>query len=97
MKLKLSVTLTEGSKAHTVYTNLACIADWEEKMNRKVTDGRGIGVGDMAFWAHHLLKLSGVVKEADYKAFLAAYPDLDIQVEDSTNANPTAGALTDAN
>lgn len=97
MKLKLSVTLEQGGQVHVVYTNLLCIAEWEEKMHRKVTDGRGIGIGDMAFWAHHLLKLGGIVKDADYKAFLASYPDVDIQVEDTTNPNPTSGEPTDDN
>jgi len=97
MKLKLTVTPDEGGPSHVVYTNLLCIAEWEEKCGRKVSDGRGIGITDMAFWAHFLLKLGGLTSEADSKAWIAAHPNADIQVEDVTNPNPTDGAPTDAN
>jgi hypothetical protein len=49
MKIKLKVTPTPGGQVHEVSTNLLCIAEWEKQENRKVSDGRGIGVGTWFF------------------------------------------------
>ena len=82
----------------TVRTNLLCIAEWEREMKRKVGDGLGIGIMDMAYWAHFLLKMAGKTKAATYKEWLEAHPDLEIsQVEDVTDPNPTDAATTDDN
>ena len=97
MRLQLTITPDLDGPSHVVYTNLLCIAEWEEKLNRKVSDGRGIGLADLAFWAHFLLKLGGKATEPDYKTWIANHPDADIQVLDQTNPNPTDGAPTDAN
>jgi hypothetical protein len=97
MKLELTITPKPGDTPLKVHTNLLCIAEWEREMGRKVSDGRGIGVMDMAYWAHFLLKLGGLTNAANYKEWLTANPDLQIDVEDQTDPNPTAAAPTDDN
>ena len=49
MKIKLKITPTPNGQVHEVSTNLLCIAEWEKQENRKVSDGRGIGITDMVF------------------------------------------------
>ena len=98
MKLKMTIVEAPGAEPVTVRTNLLCIAEWEREMKRKVGDGLGIGIMDMAYWAHFLLKMAGKTKAATYKEWLEAYPDLEIsQVEDVTDPNPTDAATTDDN
>ena len=46
MKIKLRVTLTPDSEPVEVITNLLCITEWERTENRKVSDGRGVGMTD---------------------------------------------------
>jgi len=97
MKIKLKVTPTPDGQVHEVSTNLLCIAEWEKQENRKVSDGRGIGVMDMVFWAHFMLKLSGLKIEPTAKQWLEAHPDMEIEAVDQTNPNPTVAELTDGN
>lgn len=97
MKIKLKVTPTPGGQVYEVSTNLLCIAEWEKQENRKVSDGRGIGVGDMVFWAHFMLKLSGQKIEPTAKQWLEAHPDMEIEAVDQTNPNPTVAELTEGN
>jgi hypothetical protein len=96
MKLKLTITHAPGETPIEVKTNLLCIAEWEATMNRKVSDGLGIGIMDLAFWAHFLLKLGGHTKAANYKEWLEQHPDLEIESKDVTPLNPTDGVPTDA-
>jgi hypothetical protein len=97
MKLVMQVTPSPGDEPITVTTNLLCIAEWEKSENRKVSDGRGIGVTDMVFWAHFLLKKSGHKIEATPKQWLDAHPDMEIETVDMTNPNPMGAALTESN
>jgi hypothetical protein len=97
MKIKLKFTPTPGGQVHEVSTNLLCIAEWEKQENRKVSDGRGIGVMDMVFWAHFMLKLSGLKIEQTAKQWLDNHPDMELEAVDQTNPNPTVAELTDGN
>jgi len=97
MKLVMQITPSPGDEPITVTTNLLCIAEWEKAENRKVSDGRGIGVTDMVFWAHFLLKKSGHKIEATPKQWLDAHPDMEIETVDMTNPNPMGAALTESN
>jgi hypothetical protein len=97
MKLQMKVTPSPGDEPITVTTNLLCIAEWEKQENRKVSDGRGIGVGDMVFWAHFMLKLSGQKIESTAKQWLDNHPDMEIEAVDQTNPNHTGGELTENN
>lgn len=97
MKLVMQVTPSPGDEPITVTTNLLCIAEWEKAENRKVSDGRGIGVTDMVFWAHFLLKKSGHKIEPTAKQWLDAHPDMEIETVDMTNPNPMGAALTESN
>lgn len=97
MKLRMQVTPSPGDESITVTTNLLCIAEWEKSENRKVSDGKGIGVNDMVWWAHFLLKRNGHKIEATPKLWLDNHPDMEIDSVDMTNANPTVAALTESN
>jgi hypothetical protein len=97
VKIKLKIIPTPNGQVHEVSTNLLCIAEWEKQENRKVSDGRGIGVGDMVFWAHFMLKLSGQKIEATSKQWLDNHPDMEIEAVDQTNPNPTGAELTEGN
>jgi len=97
MKLVMQVTPTPGDEPITVTTNLLCIAEWEKSENRKVSDGRGIGVTDMVWWAHFLLKKAGHKIEATPKLWLDNHPDMEIESADLTNPNPTVAAPIENN
>lgn len=98
MKIKLKVTVTPGSEPVEVTTNLLCITEWERTENRKVTDGRGIGVSDMVSWAFFMFKQSGrLMPQTDWRKWLEQNPDMDIEAIDQSDANPTAAAATAAN
>ena len=98
MKIKLRVTVTPGSEPVEVITNLLCITEWERTENRKVTDGRGIGLGDMVSWAFFMFKQSGLpMPQATAKEWLKENPDMEIEAIDQTNPNPTGAAATAAN
>jgi hypothetical protein len=95
MKLKLTITLAPGETPIEVNTNLLCVAEWERSENRKVSDGLGIGISDLAWWSHYLLKLGGHTKAATWREWLEQHPDVDIQAKDVTPLNPTDGEPTD--
>jgi hypothetical protein len=97
MKLVMKVTPSPGDEPITVTTNLLCIAEWEKQENRKVSDGRGIGIMDMVFWAHFMLKRTSHKLEPTPILWLQAHPDMEIESLDMTNPNPTGGALTENN
>lgn len=97
MKLELTITQKPGDAPVKVCTNLLCIAEWEREQNRKVSDGRGAGIMDLAYWAWFLLKLAGKTSAASYRDWLADNPDVDIDVVDLTDPNPTGAAITDGN
>jgi hypothetical protein len=94
MKLRLKIDLQDGTEARVLNTNLFVIAEWERLEGRKISDGRGIGVSDMACWAHMLCKLAGDKVPATWQEWLKQHPDVDIEVEDQTNPNPTEGVTT---
>lgn len=98
MKIKLRITVTPGSEPIEVTTNLLCIAEWERTENRKVTDGRGVGMGDMVSWAFFMLKQSGrLMPEMTAQEWLKNNPDMELEAVDQTNPNPTGAAATAAN
>lgn len=95
MKIKLRISGVENDPVEVI-TNLLCITEWERTENRKATDGRGIGVSDMVSWAFFMWKQSGrQVKEATWKEWLAAHPEMDITAVDQTDPNPTGAAVSD--
>lgn len=99
MKIKLKVTLPNAT-VREVTTNLFTIAEWERTENRKVSDGRGIGVTDMVAWAFILLKQGEPSLLNDAKTWLewlSANPTLEIEALDLTDPNPTDAAPTAAN
>jgi len=97
MKLKLSIDLNDGNGIREMNTNLFVIAEWERTENRKVSDGKGIGVSDMACWAFMLCKIAGDAVPATWQEWLKQHPDVEIEIKDQTNPNPTQGAITDSN
>jgi hypothetical protein len=98
MKIKLRVTVTPGTEPVELITNLLCITEWERTENRKVSDGRGIGMGDLVSWAFFMFKQSGRLMPYQTAAeWLRANPDMEIESVDQTNPNPTAAAATAAN
>jgi hypothetical protein len=98
MKIKLSVTVTPGSEPVEVTTNLLCIAEWERVEGRKISDGRGVGIGDMVAWAFFMLKQSGrLMPQATWREWLEQNPTMEIEAVDQTDPNPTGAAATAAN
>jgi hypothetical protein len=98
MKIKLRVTVTPGSEPVELITNLLCITEWERTENRKVSDGRGIGMGDLVSWAFFMFKQSGrLMPYQTAVEWLRANPDMEIESVDQTNPNPTGAAATAAN
>ena len=97
MKIKLRITLNENTPPRDVTTNLLVISEWEKSENRKVSDGRGIGIMDMVFWAHFMLKRSTHKVEPTPQLWLEAHPDMEIETVDMTNPNPTGAVLTESN
>jgi len=98
MKMKMCVTLTPDSEPIQVITNLLCICEWEKAENRKLSDGLGIGMTDIRSWAFFMLKQSGrLMPEATAAEWHKAHPNLEIDVVDETDPNPTVAAATAAN
>jgi len=98
MKIKLAVTLKPGDTPIEVITNLLCITEWERAEGRKMSDGRGIGAGDMVSWAFFMFKQSGrAIKETKWQEWLQNNPDMEIEGVDQTDPNPTEAAPTAAN
>jgi hypothetical protein len=63
-----------------------------------VSDGRGIGIGDLVSWAFFMFKQSGRLMPYQTAAeWLRANPDMEIESVDQTNPNPTGAAATAAN
>ena len=98
MKIGLIVDLQNGEPAQTLYTNMLIITEWEASENRKVSDGRGMGFGDMCCWAHTILKLSGKKIPPTWNQWVKENPEMTItSVQDETNPNLTGGAPTEGN
>lgn len=98
MKIGLEVDLNNGEPAQTLYTNMFVITEWESLENRKISDGRGMGFGDMCCWAHIILKLAGAKLPTTWKQWVKENPEMTIvSVEDKTNPNHTGGELTEGN
>lgn len=93
--MKIKLTLTRGDKKELLITNLFAIAEWERLENRRASDGRGIGVSDMACWAHIMLGIKGETLPATWREWLKQNPDIEISGEDSTDPNPTDAATGD--
>ena len=98
MRIKLRVTVTPGSEPVEVITNLLCITEWERTEGRKVSDGRGIGMGDLVSWAFFMFKQSGrLMTHQTATEWLRANPDMEIESVDVTDPTPTGAAATAAN
>jgi len=97
MKIKLAVTLTPGDTPIEVTTNLLCITEWERIEGRKISDGRGVGMGDMVAWAFFMFKQQVPMKETKWQEWLQNNPDMEIEGVDQTDPNPTEAAHTAAN
>ena len=97
MKIKLRVTVTPGSEPVELITNLLCITEWERTENRKVSDGRGIGMSDLVSWAFFMFKQSGrLIPQTTAQEWLKANPEMEIESVDQTDPNPTGAAATAA-
>lgn len=97
MKIRLAVTLKPGDQPIEVMTNLLCITEWERTEGRKISDGRGVGMGDMVAWAYFMFKQSGrLIKETKWQEWLQNNPDMEIEGVDQTDPNPTEAAPTAA-
>lgn len=95
MKIKLSVTCMPGDEPVILSTNLLCIAEWERVEGRKISDGRGIGISDMVCWAFFMFKQSGRnIKQATWREWLQANPDMEVEGVDVTDPNPTVAVPT---
>ena len=95
MKIKLRVTVKPGDEPVEVMTNLLCVTEWERVENRKISDGRGVGMSDMVAWAFLMLKQSGrLIKETTWREWLQNNPDMEIEGVDMTDPNPTEPAVT---
>jgi len=98
MKIGLELDLKNGEPTRTLYTNMFVITEWEALENRKISDGRGMGFGDMCCWAHIILKISGAIMPATWKQWVKENPEMTIvSVTDNTNPNHTGGELTEDN
>ena len=98
MRIQLEVDLKNGEPAQTLYTNLYVVTQWEEICNRKLSDGRGLGMSDMACWAWIILHESGAKVPASWKTWVKNNPEMTIiSVQDETNPNHTGGELTENN
>ncbi len=97
MRIELTVTTNPDATPIVVTTNLLCITEWERELGRKVSDGRGLGMDDLAYWAHFLLKLGGHTTAHDFRTWIKQNPDATITSRDLTNPNPTGAATTDGN
>jgi hypothetical protein len=98
MKIGLIVDLQNGEPAQTLFTNMFVITEWEQSENRKVSDGRGMGFGDMCCWAHTILKNAGQKLPATWKQWVKENPEMTIvSVVDDTNPNHTGVAPTEDN
>ena len=94
MKLKLRINLQDGQGDRFMYTNLFVLEEWERTESRKLSDGRGVGVSDLACWAHALCKIAGDPVPATWQDWLKQHPDVDIEAIDETNPNPTDRATS---
>ena len=95
MKIKLRVTVKPGDEPVEVMTNLLCVTEWERAENRKISDGRGVGMSDMVAWAFFMLKQSGrLMKETTWREWLQNNPDMEIEGVDMTDPNPTEPAVS---
>ena len=98
MKIGLIVDMQNGEPAQTLFTNMFVITEWEQSENRKVSDGRGMGFGDMCCWAYTILKNAGAKLPPTWKQWVKENPEMTIvSVVDDTNPNLTGGAPTEGN
>lgn len=93
MKIKLIVDYGNGKEPDVLFTNLFVISEWERLENRRASDGRGLGISELACWAHTLLTLKGEKIPKTWREWLQQNPDLTITSEDKTDPNPTDAAI----
>lgn len=93
----MRVDLKDGNGERELTTNMFVVCEWEKLENRKISDGKGIGYGDMACWAYLLCKLAGDKVPANWREWVKQYPEMTLEAIDETNPNLTALALTDDN
>jgi hypothetical protein len=98
MRLKVQFRLAPDAEYETFHTDLYMAVMWERDLKRKLTDGRGIGYEDFAYWTFTHLKRAGKASQTDFIAWLKDNPTAEaVLVADETDPNPTDGAPTDDN
>lgn len=93
MRAALKINWPDG-KTVDVKTNLWCVCEWERTEGRKLSDGRGIGLTDLACWAWFMLKADGHQVDTSWQKWIQANPDLEITSVDETEPNPTVSVPT---
>jgi len=98
MRLKVQFRLAPEAEYETFYTDLFMVVMWERDLKRKLTDGRGIGWEDFAYWTFQYLKHAGRANQADFLAWVRDNRAAECQlIADETDPNPTDGAPSDGN
>lgn len=98
MRLKVQFRLTPEAEYETFYTDLFMVVMWERDLKRKLTDGRGVGYEDFAYWTFTYLKRSGKAAQSDFIAWLKDNPRAEaVLIADETDPNPTDGEPSDGN
>jgi|TARA_R110000823_G_scaffold312383_1_gene438997 hypothetical protein len=94
--MKLKLRLVRDDKEEFLWTNLWCIAEWERIENRRVSDGRNIGVSDYCCWAYLLLELKGETLPATWRQWLKENPAMECEpAGEEEIPNPTDAATGD--
>ena len=94
--MKIKLTLTRGDKKELLITNLFAISEWERLENRRVSDGRGIGVSDYCCWAYSLLALKGETLPPTWRQWLKENLSMECApVGEEEIPNPTDAATGD--
>ena len=99
MQIKIEYRLDDDAPTETFTTNLYLCVIWERELKRKLTDGRGLGFEDWAFWTFAYLRLAGrVPADAKFMDWLEKNQQLHAApIVDETDTNPTDGAPSDDN
>lgn len=107
MRLRIAYQTSPDQAEQEFVTSLYCCVAWEASCNRKITDGRGFGYEDLAFFTYAHLQQAGQIKvnhaelganRARFMQWMLDNPGLAVRfVKDETDANPTDGAPTDDN
>ena len=95
--MKLKLKLVRDGKEEFLWTNLWSIAEWERLENRRVSDGRGIGVSDYCCWAYSLLALKGETLPPTWRQWLKENLSMECApVGEEEIPNPTVATTSSA-